>query len=76
MLAARIDRLARWWQVNADTPGAYFNREVNQEAGIPDGGRPTASVVKLRLALEIARRKVAAFCDRAKVRLPRGWEDK
>jgi hypothetical protein len=76
MLAAQIDRLARWWHINGDTPAAYFNREVNQAGGIKDGKRPTASVEELRQARDAAREKVAVFCKRAGIKLPRDWEDK
>jgi superfamily II DNA or RNA helicase len=76
MLAAQIDRLARWWQINGDTPASHFNREVNQAGGIRDGKRPTASVEQLLRARDAAREKVTVFCKRAGATLPRNWEDK
>jgi superfamily II DNA or RNA helicase len=76
MLAAQVDRLARWWQFNGDTPASYFNREVNQAAGIKDGKRATASVEQLRRARDAAREKVAAHCQRTGAKPPRSWEEK
>lgn len=76
MLAAQIDQLARWWHMNGDTPGSYFNREVNQAGGIRDGKRATASVEQLRRTRDAAREKVSAFCKRTGATLPRNWEDK
>jgi superfamily II DNA or RNA helicase len=76
MLAAQIDRLARWWQVNGDTPASYFNREINQAAGITDGRRSTASVEKLKRARDAARAKVSAYCRQTGVKPPRSWEDR
>lgn len=76
MLAAQIDRLARWWQINGDTPAAYFNREINQAAGITGGKRSTASVEKLKRARDAAREKVSAYCRQTGVKPPRSWEDR
>jgi hypothetical protein len=76
MLAAQIDQLVRWWHMNGDTPGSYFNREVNQAGGIRDGKRATASVEQLRRTRDAAREKVSAFCKRTGATLPRNWEDK
>jgi hypothetical protein len=76
MLAAQIDRLARWWQINGDTPASYFNREINQAAGITDGRRSTASVDKLKRARDAAREKASAYCRQTGVKPPRNWEDR
>ena len=76
MLAAQIDRLARWWQINGDTPASHFNREVNQAAVVTDGKRSTASVEKLRRARDAAREKVSAYCRQTGVKPPRSWEDR
>jgi len=75
MVAAQIDRLARWWQISGDTPASYFNREVNQAGGITDGRRSTASVEQLRRARDAAKEKVGAFCRRTGAKPPRSWED-
>ena len=76
MLAAQIDRLARWWQINGNTPASYFNREINQAAGITDGKRSTASVEKLKRARDAARARVSTYCRQTGVKPPRSWEDR
>jgi superfamily II DNA or RNA helicase len=76
MLAFQIDRLARWWQINGDTPASYFNRAVNQAGGIADGKRGSASVPQLRRARDAARAQITAFCQRTGAKPPRSWEDK
>jgi superfamily II DNA or RNA helicase len=76
MLSAQVDRLARWWQINGDTPASYFNREVNQAGGIRDGKRSAASVDQLKRARDAAREKVSAYCRRTGVKPPRSWEDR
>lgn len=76
LLQDQLDRWARWWQVNGDSPASHFNRTVNEEAQIKDGARGRASVEKLLQARVIARRIIGAYCSRTGIKPPRGWSAK
>lgn len=72
MLQRQIDGWARWWQMQGDSSAAFFNRTVNDQAGIRDGKRPSASVEQLTKARDIARRLIMSYCERTGVKPPRG----
>lgn len=74
MLQNQLASWARWWQMQGDSPAAYFNRTVNGEAGIRDGKRPSASVEQLIKARDIARGLITSYCERTGIKPPRGME--
>ena len=74
MLQRQVDGWARWWQMQGDSSAAYFNREVNEQAGIRDGKRSSASIEQLTKARDVARRLITSYCERTGIRPPRGME--
>jgi superfamily II DNA or RNA helicase len=74
MLMDQLDKWARWWQVNGDSPASHFNRMVNEAADIRDGNRPSASVDKLLRARNYARGLISNHCRGSNVKPPRGLE--
>jgi len=73
MLRQRMNRWAGWWQVNGDSQASHFNRLVNDAGGMGDGDRDSASVEQLQRAHDFARRYIAEYCGRKKVKPPSGW---
>ena len=65
-LQKRIRILEGWWKHNAEAeyPIAVFGWKVNRTAGIPKGGRESATLDQLAVALDFARETVAEYCRR------------
>ncbi len=74
MLMDQLDKWARWWQINGDSPASHFNRMVNEAADIRDGNRPKASVDKLLRARNFGRGVISNYCRRTGKNPPRGLE--
>lgn len=77
MLMDQLDKWARWWQLNGNTPASHFNRTVNDASGIADGKRKTASVDKLTRARNYARGMINSYCRaHPDVKPPRGLDNR
>jgi hypothetical protein len=73
MLQAQLSRLAGWWKFNGDSSPAIFNSAVNEQAGIRDGKRSTASVSQLQKAVRFGREYIANYCTRTGQQMPKNW---
>ena len=71
ILRSQLNRLAKWWQVNGSSPASYFNRDINDAAGIDDGQRGSASVDQLQSAVTYARERIERHCEQNEIRPPR-----
>src|SRR6266536_2545069 len=76
MLQKQLSSWGGWWQMNGDSPASHFNNAVNEAAGIPKGGRPSASVEQLMRARDAARKVITAYCERTNIKPPRGMESR
>jgi superfamily II DNA or RNA helicase len=70
-LQSQLRKSAGWWQRNGDSDIANFQSDINSAAGIPTGGRESASAVQLTNALQYAKRRILARCQAAGLRPPR-----
>lgn len=61
-LQSQLRKCAGWWQRNGDTDIANFQSDINSAAGIPTGGRESASALQLTNALAYAKGRVVARC--------------
>ncbi len=75
-LQKRIRVLEGWWKHNAESecPVPVFAWKVNQAASIPKGGRESATVDQLAVALDFARETVAEFCRRTGKKMPKRFD--
>ncbi len=75
-LQKRIRVLEGWWKHNAESeyPVQVLAWKVNQAAGIPKGGRESATVDQLAVALDFARETVAEFCRRTGKKMPKRFD--
>jgi superfamily II DNA or RNA helicase len=76
MLQDQIAKWAGWWAKNGDSPPSYFNRAVNEGAGIKNGNRKGASINQLLTARRIAREQIALCCQRKNIKKPRDLDEK
>jgi superfamily II DNA or RNA helicase len=69
----RIHYLERWWDFNAKSECnvATFAWRVNESAGIPKGGRESATLEQLASALDYAMAAVLDLCKRTGKKLPK-----
>lgn len=73
MLQSQLAYLSGWWKFNGDTSPAIFNGNVNDQAGIKTGGRPTASVRQLQTAVRVARETISTHCAKTGKPMPKNW---
>ncbi len=75
-LQKRIRVLEGWWKHNAESecPVPVFAWKVNQAAGIPKGGRESATLEQLAVALDFARETVAEYCRRTGKKMPKRFD--
>jgi superfamily II DNA or RNA helicase len=67
-----LHSLSKWWATKGDrdVPVSHFTAEVNAAAGIPPGGRASASVAQLRDAYDIAAKRITAYATHRGIRPP------